>query len=258
MAHDVRAVESHRSRSGLLLLVLGALAFPACASGPPELPSPRPIIVFSGVRVHADSTEMLAVDRWTRRVQAEIGEDEELRMEVHREEHSDPPWEAVTFDGDEPVVVGIPRRAAEAETPYRIYAFLRYMDRRGDLDEWLPLEEDEDVEVPQDAFERERAIVDRVAAVWLLGRAIFDTAPFSVLDELVYAREFGYLDAYILTARSEEFSEARELWLAEDPGAQEEYRDWFRDTFEGDPPGWEDVTDEPDEDVPEDPGAGGG
>ena len=231
-------------RMGLPLLGLVLLAVSACGGGPPELPSPRPIIVFSGERIHADSTEMLAVDRWTRRVQVEIGEDESLAMEIIRDENR-PPWDAVDLDPEGPAGVFVPRRSSEAETPYRIYAFLQMMDERGELGEWLRLrEEEEPVEVPDDPFMKEKAIVDRVAAVWLLGRAIFDTAPFGLLDQVVYAREFGYLEAYLLTARSEEFTEERERWLAEEPGAQEEYREWFRNTFEEDPPGWEDVAEE--------------
>lgn len=258
MAHHVGSGASRRTRHGLLFLALGALALPACGGGPPDLPSPRPIVVFSGVRVHADSTEMLAVDRWTRRVQQEIGEREELGMDVARRDEAVLPWDAVTLETEGLVEVDVPRRSPESETPYRIYAFLHLMDRRGELEDWLPLNEEHDLEVPQDEFAKEKAILDRVAAVWLLGRAIFDTAPFSLLDQLVYAREFNYLDAYILTARGDEFRDEREEWLTEDPGAQEEYRDWFRATFEEDPPGWEEVSDAADGDGAGRSGSDGG
>lgn len=228
-------------RGGLVLSILVAMGLPACGTGSADIPSPRPLVVFSGARVHADSTEMQAVDRWVRRVQAAIGEDDALHMEVVPERDVGPPWEAVAFEEDGPVHVRIPTRAGASETPYRIYAFLQMMEQRGELGRWLPLEEGEEVETPDDPFRTEEAIVERVAAVWLLGRAIYDTAPFGLLDQLVYAREYGYLEAYLLTARGDEFEERREAWVVEHPAAVDEYREWFRATFEDDPPGWEAV-----------------
>ena len=41
----------------------------------------------------------------------------------------------------------------------------------------------------------------------------------------------------VLTARAEEFEEARVTWLQENPGRGEEYRRWFVETFEMEPPG---------------------
>lgn len=212
------------------LLVLLVLGLPACG-GTAELPSPRPIIVFSGVRVHADQEEMREVDGWLREALGAIEQDDSFEITVVPQDTVGPPWEAMEME-EEIATVDIQRGAPDTQTPYQIYAFLHLMDRRGELDEWLPEAEE------LAGFEVEKAILDRVGAVWLLGRAVFDTTPFRTLDQILYAREFGYLDAYILTARSEEFAEERERWLAEDPGALEEYREWFRETFETDPPGY--------------------
>ena len=72
---------------------------------------------------------------------------------------------------------------------------------------------------------------------WLLGRSVYQAVAFEPLEELMYSNENGYLDAFILTARGDEFREERQAWLREDPGAMERYRQWFMDTFEKEPPG---------------------
>ena len=53
----------------------------------------------------------------------------------------------------------------------------------------------------------------------------------------MFAKENGYLDAFILTARADEFRDARRKWLDENPDGTEGYRTWFRETFERDPKG---------------------
>jgi hypothetical protein len=57
------------------------------------------------------------------------------------------------------------------------------------------------------------------------------------LDELAYAREAGFLEAFIFTARPDEFAAARAEWARANPGAVERYREWFLDTFNREPPG---------------------
>ena len=53
-------------------------------------------------------------------------------------------------------------------------------------------------------------------------------APYGPLDELLFSHENGYLDAFMLTARPEEFEERRDTWLQENPGREEEYRPLVR------------------------------
>ena len=76
-----------------------------------------------------------------------------------------------------------------------------------------------------------------MADAWLYGRALFDMTPYGPLDELMYAREHGFLEAFILTSRPDEFKEERSAWLDANPGQQEEYRRWFLETFEREPLG---------------------
>jgi hypothetical protein len=105
------------------------------------------------------------------------------------------------------------------------------MKRMGRLEEFLPEAFD------AEGYELERAILARTADAWLYARALFDHAPYGPLDELLFSHENGYLDAFILTARPEEFDEERDTWLAENPGRAEEYARWFLATFETEPPG---------------------
>ena len=105
------------------------------------------------------------------------------------------------------------------------------MDTMDRLDEVIP------EAVGTHGYELERAILARVSDAWLYGRAAFDIPPYGPLDELMFSRENGYLDAFILTARPEEFEEEHDTWLRENPGGAEEYRQWFLETFEREPPG---------------------
>jgi hypothetical protein len=106
----------------------------------------------------------------------------------------------------------------------------------GRLEEWLP------AVAGEEGYPVERAIVSRVSDVWLYARSVYDATPFDPLEEIVYSKEKGYLDAFILTARGEEFPEARQSWLREDPQALERYRQWFVETFDREPPGLREET----------------
>ncbi len=112
-----------------------------------------------------------------------------------------------------------------------IYAHLHLMEGRGELEEWLPEAADET------GYDLERAIMSRTSDAWLYGRSAWDAPPYEALDEILYSTENGYLDAFILTARPDAFTEARRAWLSENPGGIEEYRRWFVDTFGREPPG---------------------
>jgi hypothetical protein len=101
----------------------------------------------------------------------------------------------------------------------------------GRQDEWLP-------EAPDvTGFELERAILARAADAWILGRAVYNTVPYGPLDELAYAKEEGFLDAFIFTARPNDFATARTEWARANPERMDQYRDWFLETFNREPPG---------------------
>jgi hypothetical protein len=140
------------------------------------------------------------------------------------------PWESLTIEGDT-ARVEYDRASPDIVTPYNIYAHLHLMKRMNRLDEWLP-----DV-ADAEGFELERAIVARMSDAWLLGRAVFDSPAYRPLDEVMYANEAGFLDAYLLVARAEEFADERARWEQENPGRIEEYRSWFERVFRAQPPG---------------------
>jgi len=221
-----------RSWRPLPWALLLALATSACGSGRAPLGPPRPLVVHSGVRISPDPERLEEIYEWVTAEDESIELDPSFWLEPVAAEEATYPWETLIV-GPDTTRYQFPRLAPDAQTSYSIYAHLHIMKRMGRLDEWLPDHAD------AEGYELERAIVSRVSDSWLLGRASFDTPPFDLLDQLLYAKEFGYLDEFLLTARSEEFAEERDAWIADNPGRMEAYEAWFRETFDRAPPGWE-------------------
>lgn len=218
-----------RLRTGVLLLLSGAMG--ACGSAQPDIPEPRPIIIYSGARLRVDQERMRAVNEWVTREQDNIVNDPGFMVDLGLAAEEVYPWQGLAFAGDDTVKVRLDPRAGDARLVFEIYGHLHLMARMGRQEEWLP-------EAPTaTGYELERAILARVSDAWLLGRTAFDTQPYAPLDELIYANENGYLDAFIFTARPEEFAEARAKWAREKPDEAEAYRNWFRETFNREPPG---------------------
>jgi hypothetical protein len=124
------------------------------------------------------------------------------------------------------------RASPDILTAFNVYAHLHLMKKMGRLGEWLPQDS------AKEGFELERAIVGRMSDAWLLGRASFDAPAYGPLDELLYAKEAGYLDAYLLVARGSDFAQARSDWEQSKPAELEAYRSWFMRTFAHEPPGY--------------------
>ena len=212
---------------GLTAVVLGT---EACASGAPSVPTPRPIVVHSGARIRADEERMAEINEWLLDAQVTIEEDPSFLLIRESTLEEILPWEGMEL-GNDSVTVQIPLGGQDATLVYDVYGFLHLMHQMGRQDEWLP-------EAPDAVgYDLERAIVARIADAWILGRSVFDTQPFGPLDELAYAKDSGYLDAYIFTARPEEFATARTEWARENPGQVDAYREWFLETFNREPPG---------------------
>jgi len=209
------------------LVLLPLLAGCAATAG---LPKPRSLVMRSGARLTADQARMAVIDEWVREELRNIVEDPSFLIVAQAVEESVYPWEGFTIVGDT-ATVNLQGSAPDARNHYEIYAHLRIMKKMDRLDEWLP------DAVGLEGYELERAILARVADAWLYGRTIFDLAPYAPLDELIFANENGYLDAFILTARADEFRAERRTWLDENPNATQEYRAWFREIFERDPKG---------------------
>jgi len=215
--------------AGALLTLTGLVT--ACAAAAPDIPDPRPIIIYSGARVRADRERMKEVNAWVTREQDNIVNDPGFMVETGLAADEVYPWDGLEFAGTDTVKVRLDPRAPDARLVFEIYAHQHLMARMGRQEEWLP-------EAPTArGYDLERAILSRVSDAWLLGRTTFNTQPYAPLDELLYAKESGYLDAFIFTARPEEFAEARAQWARENPDAAARYRTWFVETFNREPPG---------------------
>lgn len=216
---------------GALALLLAVTATTACSGGPAPIPQPRPIVNFGGARLRPDAERMKLVNDWVTRQQRNITDDPGFLVDTRLAAEEVYPWEGLEFAGSDTVRIRLDPRASDARLVFEIYAHLHLMARMGRQEEWLP-------EAPTaTGFALERAILARASDAWLLGRTVFDTQPYGPLDELIYATENGYLDAFIFTARPDAYAEARAAWAREKPDEAAAYRSWFVQTFNREPPG---------------------
>lgn len=224
------SAQQRRRRQGSgTLLIAAALAAGACA-GAFSLPAPRTLVNHSGARIYADEDRLADIDVWVREQQENIIVDPSFWIIENTSEVETYPWDGLSISGDTAVVL-VYTSAPESGSFMSFYGHFHLMDTMGRLDEVLP------EAVDAEGYELERAILSRISDAWLYGRAVFDIPPYPPLDELLFSHENGYLDAFILTARPEEFEEGRDRWLEENPGREEEYHRWFLETFEMEPPG---------------------
>lgn len=221
-----------RSRPPVSRLGAGvmALTLAACGGGQPDIPAPRPIVNFQGARIRVDADSMKKINEWVNREQDDIVNDPAFLVDARMAADEVYPWQGLEF-GKDTVRVRMDPRAPDTRLVFEIYGHLHLMARMGRQEEWLP-------EAPTaTGYDLERAILARTADAWLLGRAVFDTTPYAPLDELIYAKNDGYLDAFIFTARPDEFGQARARWARENPDAAKDYEAWFQKTFNREPPG---------------------
>ena len=207
----------------------------ACISTEVALPEPRRLVIHSGARLAPTREQMEEVDGWVREQYDSIQLDPTFMIITEAQEGPVYPWEDLRVNARADTAIlsyqGSPGGGDLRRGAYLIYAHLHLMAGQSRLDRWLP------EAVGMDDFELERAILARVAEAWLYQRSIFDARPYGVLDEITYAHENGYLDAFILTSRPNAFVEARRAWMTENPDGGTDYVEWFRRTFERDPPG---------------------
>ncbi len=202
----------------------------ACGSAQTRVPPPRPIIIHSGARLRVEHERMEEVSRWVNEENRNIVEDPSFLVVSEPGQGEVYPWENLRTSADT-VWVQVPVGLQDPQLVFMIYAHLHLMSETGRQEEWLP-------EAPDAVgFDLERAILTRAADAWILGRTVYGTIPYGPLDELAYAQEAGFLEAFIFTARPNEFAQRRTEWARANPGETERYRDWFLDTFNREPPG---------------------
>jgi hypothetical protein len=232
MNPTVSSIKIRRARTSFTraVLLVALAAASGCSSGAPVIPPPRPIIIHSGARIRADHEEMKVVHEWVTREQDNIANDPSFWVVSSPVLEETFPWEGMVISNDT-VTVRVPLGATDGQLVYQIYGHLHLMSTMGRQEEWLP-------EAPDAVgYELERAIVARAADAWILGRTVFDTQPFGPLDELAYAKYEGFLDAFIFTARPDDFAASRAEWARSNPGESDRYRSWFLETFNREPPG---------------------
>jgi len=217
----------HPQRASALWLLL-ILSVAAC-SNRLQTPEPRSIIVYSGERIQANGARMGQIEQWLTPELDRINLDPAFLIRIAAVQEGGYPWDTLEIVADT-VDLTLLAAAADVEAAYLVYGYLRLMDEWGTLEEVLPEAEG------QSGYGAERAILKRVAEVWLLGRSVFDTQPFGPLDELVYSNESGYLDEFIFATQGDRFSDAAVAYRAANPGREGEFRSWFRRTFQSEGP----------------------
>lgn len=234
-------------------LGLGLLFLPLLVScgGQATMPQPRSVIIYSGERIRPDAERMSEVDTRLREQLEHIETSPDFLIRVERASSQRYPWDVLEIQGDT-AEINASSVLRDADAGYLVYAHLRLAQEMGDLGRWLP--EGEGLE----GFELEKAILEYLADVWLLGRSVYDTQAYGPLDEILYSHRFGYLDDFIIATQGERFSEARDQRLSEFPESERDFSEWFERTFERVGPGFlsgPDEEEDPEDDAPEEPGS---
>lgn len=173
---------------------------------------------------------MQEINDWVVREQDNIVQDPSFWVIAEPRTDENYLWDGLQISNDT-VRVAVDIRAQDARLVHEIYGHLHLMVTMGRQEEWLP-------EAPDAVgYELELAILKRCSDAWVLGRTVFDTAPYGPLDEMAYANEAGFLEAFVFTARPEEFATSRATWARTSPDEMSAYREWFLETFNREPPG---------------------
>lgn len=215
-----------------VLAVAGAaLVSASCAAAGNQLPAPRPLVNANGVRLYADTARMEETHRWVTIADETVRQDPTFWVIYETAPEEAYPWETMELLSEDSVRIAWEQSAVDARLTYEVYAFLHLMVRMGRMEAWFP------EAVGLEGYALERFIVDRTADSWLLGRAVFDLLPYRPLDEIIYAQDRGFLDAFLLTARGADFPDEKAEFERDHPGRLEEYHAWFQETFKREPPG---------------------
>lgn len=216
--------------SRIVMAMAAGLLTVGCVAATPSIPEPRTIIIHSGARLRPDHDRMAVVNEWVTRQRDNIVRDPSFMVAATASPDEVYPWDSMEIEGDT-VRLPVNVRAPDMVAVQEIYGHLHLMVAMGRQAEWLP-------EAPDaTGYALERAILVRTADAWLLGRTSWDFSPYGPLDELVYSNEAGYLDAFVFTARPDEFAADRSTWARANPGETDRYRNWFLETFNREPPG---------------------
>jgi len=230
-------VAAARGSGWIAVLVLATLTA-GCGGGAVTL-QPRSVVNFTGERIQADPEAMAEVEAWLRPQLEDIERNPSFLIRLLREPEPMYPWSRLRIAADT-AQLALQVAAQDAETPFLIYGHLRLMEVREELERWLP--ESEELE----GLQLEVAMLERVSDLWLLGRSVFDTQAHGPLDEIMYAKESGFLEEFVLLSQPQRFAEERAAHFQENPEREEAFRDWFLRVFESEGPRYVDSVDEGD------------
>ena len=223
-----------RSFSLRPILVCMFLVLSGCAT-PDVVPSPRSLIIRSGARILPQEERTTEIDSWVRVQQENIRNDPTFWI-IGKESSEDLyPWDSLRISSDTAEVLA-PASVPEAWSILSMYGHFHLMKKMDRIGEFLPEAIGIDGEEAE-GYELEKLILSRLSDAWLFGRSAYDMSSYGPLDELLYAKENGYLEAFILIARPTEFKSERALWEKQNPAESSEYQAWFLETFERKPPG---------------------
>jgi hypothetical protein len=210
-----------------------ALVLSGCASGE-TMPTTRTVVNAEGARLTPDAARMAGTSAWINAELENIDQDPSFMLIPTPEDTISYPWkslEVIRNQAQDTVKIAFDRLGGDAITAYNLYAHMHLMAEVGRIGEFFP--EAEGLQ----GFELERAILARVSEAWLYGRSVLSTIPHPVWDEIMYATESGFLEPMILVAQGDRFADERRSWEESNPQALTRYRDWFRATFDREPPG---------------------
>ena len=159
-------------RRAVLLAGVAACASVACGSGEVQLPEPRRLVVHSGERLVPTKERMEEVDAWIREQWDSIQMDPSFMIYTEGAEGPVYPWESLELnEAGDTARIAVQGRSAGSQL-YTIYAHYHLMALQDRLEKWLPEGQG------ADEFELEKAILSRVADVWLYQRSILDAPPY--------------------------------------------------------------------------------
>ncbi len=212
------------ARTLALLALTASLGIAGCGSAGLSLPESRSLVIQSGARLSADEDRLMSIYEWVDAEVKNIDLDPSFWIIVDRGPTEVYPWETLEISGDT-ASVRTRQTNPDLGSVYQIYAHMHLMREMDREEDWIP------EAAGMEGWEFERRVVARMADAWLLGRASFGFQPSRIMDELVYAKEAGQLDAMLLTIRGYEFPEEKAAWLETRPGADEAFHAWYRETF---------------------------
>jgi len=200
-----------------------------CAT-PDVVPSPRSLIIRSGARIPPQEERVKEIDVWVRIQQENIRNDPTFWI-IGKESAEDLyPWDSLRISSDTAEVFA-PSSVPEAWSVLSMYGHFHLMKKMGRIGEFLPEAIDSSGKEAE-GYELEKLILSRLSDAWMFSRSAYDMSSYGPLDELMYSKENGYLEAFILTARATEFKSESASWKKQNPAKVSEYQDWFLETFE--------------------------